>query len=164
MAAAAGLRRGTAADGSARGAAADQRKPADDVDRLGQLLVARRADVAGGDRGSLFGSGGWSRPGRGVDRGLNLNRGRLIRILQCAGQIGLVPAFAASELGKLERGNGKVGLETFTLNLPAIRGGEAGSRQPDRAAITERNDTFDRALAKALGAEEHGPMVVLQCA
>src|SRR5262245_23846570 len=41
---------------------------------------------------------------------------------------------------------------------------EARGRQPDRPAIAEWDQAFDRALAKTLGAEQHRATIVLQCA
>src|SRR5207237_315563 len=76
--------------GSARGALTDQRKPAQHVDRLGQLFVARRADVAGRDRGGLLRRRCRGRTGRGIGRRLGGRRGGLIGIFERARQIRVV--------------------------------------------------------------------------
>ena len=46
----------------------------------------------------------------------------------------------------------------------AARGREARRRQLDRTIAVQRDDRLDRALTKGLGAEQYGPVIVLQSA
>src|SRR5207244_9433441 len=74
----------------------------------------------------------------------------------------LVLAFAAPELGELERAHTEIGFEPLALNLSASRGRETRRGQTDRSATGQRDQAFDRALAETLGAERHCPLIVLQ--
>ena len=85
-----------------------------------------------------------------------------IGILERARPIGRAPHFALREFCELERRDGEIGIDPLALNFAAGRGREAGGGQPDRAAVTQRDHPFDRALAKGLGADQHRAVVVLQ--
>src|SRR6266436_6778268 len=145
----------TAAGSSARGAAADHRQPAQHIDGLGQLLVARRADVLGRDRGNL---------GRGGRRHCIARRRPcgLVGIFERARQIGLAPPFTLRQFCQPQRGHDEIGFDALALDLPAGGCGKTGGGQPDRPAAAERDDALDRTLAKGLGAEQNRPVVVLQ--
>src|SRR5689334_5635863 len=123
----------TGSEGSPCSALSDQGKPAQNIDRLGQLFIARRAHVTGGDGGGFVRRWRGGRAGRSVGRRLRGGGRGLIGILERAWQIRLVPAFAMPEFCQLERAHTEVGFETFALNLTAVWRSETRRGQADRS-------------------------------
>src|SRR5206468_1159792 len=100
------------------GAAVDQGEAAQHVDRLAQLLVAGRPDIARRDGGLV--ALGWSRGGGSRWR---LWRGALlwlggIGVLQCAAQISLAAPIDLRDFLQLERRHVEVGFEPFAVDRP----------------------------------------------
>src|SRR6202030_3816325 len=115
---------------------------------LAKLLVSCRANVGGRERGS------WLLATRILDaRILDARildaRGRRVGILQSAAQIGLAPPVSLGKFRQLQRHYREIGSEALALNSLAARRHEPGGREPDRPVSLERNQAFDRALAKA---------------
>src|SRR4029077_17544638 len=94
-------------------------------------------------------------------------RGRLVAcpdrigVLEGPAQIDLATLVALRQFFELQRDHGEIRFKTFCLYRSTGRSHEPGGGETDGPMAGQRYQTFDRALAKSAGAQQHGSAIIL---